>query len=76
MVVFYSRLRDIGPRERHRTPWRGPDPAHVVHMKKYGRVRTAVRSGSRQDFHKKQEFRRNIGTLLKNTLVHRPSFVG
>ena len=31
IVVFYSRLRDIGPRERHRKPWGGgPDPAHVV----------------------------------------------
>ena len=30
IVVFYCRLRDIGPRERIRTPWRRPDAAHVV----------------------------------------------
>ena len=41
--------------------WQGPD-------------RRVVRLSSR--FSKKKEFRRYIGTRLKNTLVHRPSFEG
>ena len=34
MVVFYSRLRDIGPRDRHG----GADPAHVVQILKCATV--------------------------------------